>query len=76
MRDGPSWLLEARLTFTLRKMYFHAGLPSTDVLWFKSWMPSSGAAVFGACVGLFLLAVFERFLMAFQRGAEVYWRRE
>ncbi|GHJ89251.1 hypothetical protein NliqN6_5653 [Naganishia liquefaciens] len=58
------------------KMYFHAGIPSTDYLLFQSWIPSSVGAVIGACIGLFVVAVGERFLAALQRGATIHWRRD
>lgn len=57
-------------------MYFHAGLPSTDTLLFQSWVPGSVGPVIGACIGLFFLALAERFLAAVERGAAVQWRRE
>ncbi|KAJ9101115.1 hypothetical protein QFC21_003333 [Naganishia friedmannii] len=58
------------------KGYFHATIPSTDYLWFQSWVPSNVGAVIGACIGLFLLAVGERALIAVQRAAEGEWRRD
>ncbi|KAI5451296.1 hypothetical protein NCC49_001892 [Naganishia albida] len=58
------------------KMYFHAGLPSTDTLLFQSWVPGSVGPVIGACIGLFFLALAERFLAAVERGAAVQWRRD
>lgn len=36
------------------------------MLWFNGWMPTTGPATFFACVGLFFLAAFSRFLEAFR----------
>ncbi|KAF8648971.1 hypothetical protein AX16_006085 [Volvariella volvacea WC 439] len=41
-------------------MYFHFNPP--DTLWFRDWVPRSSGAMVGACIGLFLLAVVERFI--------------
>ncbi|EIW66063.1 hypothetical protein TREMEDRAFT_70320 [Tremella mesenterica DSM 1558] len=56
------------------KMWFH-GTIGTDMLWFASWMPTSGGATAGVCIGLFLLGVFERYLMAFRRACDVAWSK-
>jgi hypothetical protein len=36
----------------------------TTILWFPSWIPNTGPATFGACIGLFFLAAFSRFVEA------------
>ncbi|KAG6851628.1 hypothetical protein C0991_007453 [Blastosporella zonata] len=40
-----------------------------DVLWFEGWVPGRGSTLFGACVGLFLLGVVERWAAALAAGA-------
>lgn len=42
-------------------------------LWFSSWTPTSAGATFGACVGLFFLAVFARVLAVVSAGAAQAW---
>ncbi|WWD06865.1 hypothetical protein V865_004962 [Kwoniella europaea PYCC6329] len=56
------------------KMYFHGSI-GTDMLWFASWMPTSAGATVGVCIGLFLFAVFERYLVAFRRACDAAWRK-
>ncbi|KAK8870094.1 hypothetical protein IAR55_000664 [Kwoniella newhampshirensis] len=56
------------------KMYFHGSI-GTDMLWFASWMPSSAGATVGVCIGLFILAIFERYLIAFRRACDASWRK-
>lgn len=59
-----------------RKMYFHATIPSTDAVWFASWVPSSVGAVIGTSIGLFLLGTVSRLLLAVQRGSEWAWKEK
>jgi hypothetical protein len=55
-------------------MPFHTAI-GLDMLWFAPWMPSSVAATFGTCVGLFFLALLYRSLFAARRTAELYWAK-
>ncbi|KIL61659.1 hypothetical protein M378DRAFT_166611 [Amanita muscaria Koide BX008] len=47
--------------------------PLSDTLWFQYWVPTSPAAVLGACIGLFLLSIFERWIAACRAVAEKSW---
>ncbi|KAM6490308.1 copper transporter [Amanita muscaria] len=47
--------------------------PLSDTLWFQYWVPTSPAAVLGACIGLFLLSIFERWVAACRAVAEKSW---
>ena len=47
-----------------------------DALWFKDWVPKSRGAIVGTCIGLFLLAIVERFLAALKGVMESWWRRK
>lgn len=42
--------------------FFH--VVGGDYLLFQAWKPTSGGAIAGACVGLFILALFERWVNA------------
>ncbi|KAJ7138879.1 Ctr copper transporter family-domain-containing protein [Mycena filopes] len=44
-----------------------------DTLWFAGWVPQSGGAMAGACIGLFLLALVDRWLAAVRAMLEVHW---
>ncbi|KAF8200097.1 CTR copper uptake transporter [Pholiota molesta] len=46
-----------------------------DTLWFLGWVPASRGAMAGACVGLFLLGVVDRWLAAVRAVAERAWRQ-
>ncbi|KXN89081.1 Protein P80 [Leucoagaricus sp. SymC.cos] len=52
-------------------LHFQGG----DVLWFQGWVPQSRGAIAGACLGLFLLAIFDRWLATMRSVAEVYWNK-
>ncbi|KAF8971571.1 Ctr copper transporter, partial [Flammula alnicola] len=46
-----------------------------DFLYFRAWHPTSGGAIAGACIGLVMLALFERWLGAARRALDTHWRR-
>jgi copper transporter 1 len=49
--------------------------PTGDTLLFPGWAPVKAGPMVGACIGLFLLAVFERWLAACRALAERTWAR-
>ena len=53
-------------------MYLH--FTPGDILWFEGWVPKSTGAMIGACIGLFLLAMVERWVSAMRGVMEGYWR--
>ncbi|GAA5876770.1 hypothetical protein JCM16303_006281 [Sporobolomyces ruberrimus] len=57
---------------TMMSTYFTTSLGASN-LWFSSWTPTSAGATFGACLGLFFLAILSRFLAAVKSCAEVAW---
>ncbi|BGP18699.1 hypothetical protein JCM10213_006262 [Rhodosporidiobolus nylandii] len=42
-------------------------------LWFSRWTPTSAGATFGACLGLFFLAILSRLLTAVKACADTAW---
>jgi hypothetical protein len=52
-------------------MHFALG----DSLWFSTWVPQSKGALAGAALGLFLLAILERWVACMRGVMEAYWRR-
>lgn len=47
-----------------------------DNLFFMAWVPLSGGAVAGACIGLFMLAIVERWVAAMRCVMQAYWSRK
>ena len=52
-------------------MYLHFVIG--DNLWFLGWAPSTAGAMAGACIGLFMLAMAERWLTAMRGIMEEHW---
>jgi len=48
--------------------------PLTDTLWFNGWVPQSRGALAGACIGLFVLALVDRWVSAVRAMMEAHWR--
>ncbi|KAJ7037150.1 CTR copper uptake transporter [Mycena alexandri] len=45
-----------------------------DTLWFMGWVPQTAGAMAGACIGLFILTLIDRWLAAVRAMMELYWR--
>jgi len=52
-------------------MYLHT--KPGDTILFQGWMPTKTGPIVGACIGLFLLAVLQRWLSALRRLMELWW---
>ena len=65
--DGPMALASGQM---LPYLHFATG----DIIWFQGWVPESRGAMAGACIGLFLLAVVDRWLSAIRGVAQAHWR--
>jgi copper transporter 1 len=50
--------------------------PLGDSLWFLGWVPRSNGAMVGTCIGLFLLAVVERWMAACKAVMEEHWNTQ
>lgn len=47
-----------------------------DTIWFEGWAPSSPGAIAAATIGLFLLAIVERWLSAMRTVMEAWWKQK
>ncbi|GAA5842105.1 hypothetical protein JCM9279_002788 [Rhodotorula babjevae] len=70
--DGMSMGMDNSTTAAMMSTAFTTSLGSSN-LWFQGWTPTSAAATFGACLGLFFLAVLSRVLAAVKVCAEAAW---
>jgi solute carrier family 31 (copper transporter), member 1 len=61
-------------TMTMMKNYLH--FTGGDNLLFQTWHPTSSGALAGACIGLVVVALLERWLFAVRAGLEAYWRHK
>ncbi|EKM52897.1 uncharacterized protein PHACADRAFT_261579 [Phanerochaete carnosa HHB-10118-sp] len=46
-----------------------------DMLWFMGWVPQSTGAMIGTCIGLFLLAVVERWIATCRAVMQAHWSK-
>lgn len=56
------------------RMYLHF-TPGDSVL-FGPWIPNTGQAVFGTCIGVFMLAVVDRWFSAITAVMNAYWNKK
>jgi len=66
--DGPMDLVMGAM-----KPYLH--FTTGDMLWFMGWTTVSKGSLAGACIGLFLLAIVDRWIAACRSLMEVHWRK-
>jgi len=52
-------------------LHFQGG----DILWFSGWVPGGKGTMAGACIGLFLFAIVDRWLAAMRAVAQVSWSK-
>lgn len=64
--DGPMQTASGHGT-----SYFH--FVTGDTLWFQGWVPKSKGAMIGACMGLFLLGIGERWVGSVRALGERAW---
>jgi len=66
--DGPMAVASGKM---IPYLHFTPG----DNLWFLGWVPQSAGAMVGVCIGLFLLALVERWIAACRSVMEVHWSK-
>ncbi|KAI8992724.1 CTR copper uptake transporter [Trametes punicea] len=66
--DGAMDLAQGQM---LPYLHFTRG----DIVLFYGWVPSSKSAMVGTCIGVFLLALVERWIAACRGVMEAHWRK-
>lgn len=66
--------MDGAMSLTMSSMRAYLHFTPGDTLWFLGWVPLSGGATAGACIGLFLLALVDRWLAAIRATADRAWR--
>lgn len=46
-----------------------------DAILFQEWVPTEPGPFLGACIGVFLLGIFDRWLAAMRRLIETWWKQ-
>lgn len=76
INHGMDMNMDTGMSLALGSMLPYLHFAASDILWFEGWVPQNKKAIGGACVGLFMLAIFDRWLGAIRSTAEAYWIQE
>lgn len=71
--NGMDMSMDGAMDLASGNMLTYLHFTPGDTLWFIGWVPSSKGAMVGVCIGLFLLALVERWLAAVRGVMEVHW---
>jgi len=73
--DGMDMSMDGSMSLASGTMKPYLHFTPGDVIWFLGWVPQSRGAMVGTCIGLFLLALVDRWLAAIRASAESHWRQ-
>lgn len=74
--NGMVMDMDDSMTMTMANMTTYLHFTAGDNLWIYGWSTMNSRAMGAACVGMFMLALFERWLAANRGALEGYWARE
>lgn len=72
--NGMDMAMDGAMNLSSSAMRAYLHFSPGDTLWFLGWVPQTGGATAGACIGLFLLALVDRWLAAIRATADSAWR--
>ncbi|KDR79547.1 hypothetical protein GALMADRAFT_63506 [Galerina marginata CBS 339.88] len=72
--NGMDMSMDGAMSLTGANMVPYLHFAPGDTLWFLGWAPLTKGAMAGTCIGLFLLALVDRWLAAIRATAENHWR--
>ncbi|KAJ7319324.1 CTR copper uptake transporter [Mycena albidolilacea] len=72
--NGMDMSMDDGMTLASGMMMPYLHFTRGDILWFAGWVPQSAGALAGACIGLFILAIVDRWLAAVRGMMEAHWR--
>lgn len=73
--NGMDMSMDGAMNLSTSAMRAYLHFSPGDTLWFMGWVPLTAGATFGACIGLFVLALVDRWLAAIRATAERSWRQ-
>jgi copper transporter 1 len=71
--NGMVMSMDQGMDMTMGNMLMYLHFTIGDNLWFLGWAPHTAGAMAGACIGLFMLAIAERWLVAMRGVMEDHW---
>ncbi|KAH9061864.1 CTR copper uptake transporter [Lactarius vividus] len=72
--NGMDMSMDQGMSMSMGNMVMYLHFTPGDNLWFLGWVPRTAGAMVGTCIGLFMLAVAERWLSAMRAVMEGHWR--
>ena len=72
--NGMDMNMDQGMSMSMGNMVSYLHFTPGDNLWFLGWAPRTAGVVFGTCIGLFMLALTERWLSAMRAVMEGHWR--
>jgi solute carrier family 31 (copper transporter), member 1 len=71
--NGMVMSMDQAMSMDMGNMIMYLHFTIGDNLWFLGWAPRSTGAMVGTCIGLFVLAIAERWLAAMRALMELHW---
>ncbi len=73
--NGMDMTMDGAMSLASGSMVPYLHFAPGDILWFYGWVPSSKGAMVGTCIGLFLLALVDRWIAAARSVMEAHWSK-
>lgn len=71
--NGMDMNMDHGMSMNMGNMIMYLHFTIGDNLWFLGWAPRTAGAMAGACIGIFMLAAAERWLVAMRGVMEEHW---
>jgi copper transporter 1 len=72
--NGMDMNMDQGMSMSMGNMVRYLHFTPGDNLWFFGWAPRTAGAMVGTCIGLFMLALAERWLSTMRDAMEGHWR--
>lgn len=72
--EGVDMSTDGSTSLAMGNMVPYLHFTPGDTIWFKEWVPMSTGAMIGTCIGLFLLAIVDRWTTAISSTVEIRWK--
>lgn len=73
--NGMDMSMDGAMSLAQGQMLPYLHFTTGDMLWFLGWVPKSTGAMVGTCIGLFLLAIVERWIATCRVVMQAHWAK-
>lgn len=73
--NGMDMTMDGAMSLSMGEMLPYLHFTRGDMLWFAGWTTESASSMVGACIGLFLLAIIERWIAACRAVMAAHWSK-